>query len=180
MCGAAVCSTFADYYNANFTDQACSGTSMDSPGPDGYTANFQPALAQAAHSGIPGAEAAWTKYETRNPKADYTSSPQWAVVPSVIRHVSADKDVTRQAAATLSLSASPNPFCGKTRLYVGGKTGVESVRITVYDLRGRLVGQGMTWEGEWTWNAAGVPAGLYIAKMTAGGRAVSRALVVLK
>ena len=48
---------------------------------EGYPANFQPALAVAAKSGIADAERAWTLFASRARKPDYTQAPQWAVVP---------------------------------------------------------------------------------------------------
>jgi hypothetical protein len=47
----------------------------------GYGANMQPALAIAVDMGIPKATAAWSQYQSRNPKQDYTAAPQFAVVP---------------------------------------------------------------------------------------------------
>ena len=179
-CGTGICQDFGAYYNANFTDQVCSGTAMDSPGADGYTANLQPGLAQAANSGNPGATAAWAKFETRSPKADYSSSPQWAVVPSVIKVTSVEQGKVRAALSNVKLAASPNPFCGTTRISVLGQTGAASAQIAIYDMQGRLVTRGMTWEKTFTWNAATMPAGLYVVKLIAEGRTCSKSLVLLK
>jgi hypothetical protein len=76
--------TFGEMYKANFpTPQVCTGVKM-SGYPDeatGYGANMQPALAMSVDVGAPNAKEAWAKYETRVPKQDYTSQPQWDVVP---------------------------------------------------------------------------------------------------
>ncbi len=75
--------TFTNLYQANFPGAACAGTVMTGY-PEvatGFGANMQPALAAAVDAGIPKANAAWVQYQARNPKQDYTASPQFAVVP---------------------------------------------------------------------------------------------------
>jgi hypothetical protein len=47
----------------------------------GYPSNLQPALAVAKTLGAPNADTAWTIFMNRGAKPDYTSEPQWAVVP---------------------------------------------------------------------------------------------------
>lgn len=47
----------------------------------GYPSNMQPALAVAATSGIPNASTAWNIFINRSVKPDYSSEPQWAIVP---------------------------------------------------------------------------------------------------
>ncbi len=48
---------------------------------EGYPANMQPALAVAATTGIPDAQAAWTTFSNRSVKPDYSLRPQFAIVP---------------------------------------------------------------------------------------------------
>jgi hypothetical protein len=48
---------------------------------EGYPSNMQPALAMAATTGIPNAQAAWTVFINRTPRPDYSSRPQFAIVP---------------------------------------------------------------------------------------------------
>jgi len=76
--------TFGALYQANFpAASACTGTSMDGYPEDatGYGGDMQPALAAAVNAGIPDAAEAWARYQTRNPKQDYSAAPQFAVVP---------------------------------------------------------------------------------------------------
>ncbi len=47
----------------------------------GYPSNMQPALAVAATSGAANGRAAWDLFIRRPVKPDYTTAPQWAVVP---------------------------------------------------------------------------------------------------
>ncbi len=47
----------------------------------GYPSNMQPALAVAATSGIPEAARAWEVFINRTVKPDYTTAPQFAIVP---------------------------------------------------------------------------------------------------
>jgi hypothetical protein len=75
--------TWAEIYKANYPTGTCTGTKMDGY-PEiatGYGANMQPALAVAVDAGAPSAQAAWDKYQTRAPKQDYSSEPQFDVVP---------------------------------------------------------------------------------------------------
>jgi hypothetical protein len=48
---------------------------------EGYPSNLQPALATAAEAGVPGGAAAWAKFAARAVKPDYSSEPQFAIVP---------------------------------------------------------------------------------------------------
>lgn len=48
---------------------------------NGYPAILQSALAVSATSGIPNAQQAWTTFAGRAAKPDYSSAPQWAIVP---------------------------------------------------------------------------------------------------
>jgi hypothetical protein len=52
-----------------------------SSGPEGYPSNLQPALATAAESSAPGGAEAWAKFQARAVKPDYSSEPQFAIVP---------------------------------------------------------------------------------------------------
>jgi hypothetical protein len=78
------------------------------------------------------------------------------------------------------LTASPNPFRGQTCLRIEGMEGAFPVYFAIHDIRGRLITAGITREREFTWNAAGIPGGLYAASLAMGNRVVSRLLVVLK
>jgi len=49
--------------------------------PEGYPSNMQPALAYAVDSGVPGAKDAWAKFSLRANQPDYSTSPQFAIVP---------------------------------------------------------------------------------------------------
>lgn len=76
--------SFAEVYRANFPSAACAGTAMDGY-PDvatGYGASMQPALATAVDAGLAGAAEAWARYQTRDPKQDYSAAPQFAIVPA--------------------------------------------------------------------------------------------------
>lgn len=47
----------------------------------GFPSNMQPALAVAATSGIPNSQTAWNIFINRPVKPDYSTEPQWAIVP---------------------------------------------------------------------------------------------------
>ncbi|NIA31304.1 MAG: T9SS type A sorting domain-containing protein, partial [Actinobacteria bacterium] len=77
--------TFAQLDNANFSSD-CRGLEMSGypESATGFGANLQPAIAMVADAGIEGGAEAWMKYETRSPKQDYSSSPQFAIVPRTL------------------------------------------------------------------------------------------------
>ncbi|NOY60719.1 MAG: T9SS type A sorting domain-containing protein [Calditrichaeota bacterium] len=74
--------TFAQLYNANFNSD-CRGLEMSGypQSATGFGANLQPAIAIVADAGIEGGAEAWSKYESRSPKQDYSTAPQFAIVP---------------------------------------------------------------------------------------------------
>lgn len=47
----------------------------------GYPSNMQPALAAAVDAGLPSAKKAWKIFMNRTRKPDYSSYPNWAIVP---------------------------------------------------------------------------------------------------
>jgi len=48
---------------------------------EGYPSNMQPAVAMAAGTGIPNATEAWTRFNSRSVKPNYSERPQFAIVP---------------------------------------------------------------------------------------------------
>jgi cytochrome c peroxidase len=97
--------------------------------------------------------------------------------------------VTRTAAApvataeapTLTL-AGPNPFSGTTTLRVTLPASA-SATLAVYDLHGRHVAtltEGLRPASTFTavWDAAGLAAGVYLARLEAGGTVITRPLTV--
>ena len=78
----------------------------------------------------------------------------------------------------------PNPFNPETVIRFGLPTGGR-VRIEAFDLLGRLVRTILdeTTPAGWhevRFDAAGLPSGTYVYRLTAGGRQVSRHLTVLR
>lgn len=52
--------------------------------PEGFPSNYQPALAMAVDSGYPGGAGAWAIFNGRSVKPDYTSNPQFSIVPRTV------------------------------------------------------------------------------------------------
>jgi hypothetical protein len=131
--------TFGEMYRANFPDStSCTGLEMDGypTSPTGYGGNMQPGLAAAADAGAPNAAQAWAKYETRDPKQDYTSSPQFAVVPRsassavIIGMSSSRHSAPRIRPASLRIEKSGIVVFFRGSVAKGTRA---------FDLRGRLV-----------------------------------------
>ena len=87
--------------------------------------------------------------------------------------------------ARLKLLLAPNPFNPLVTVsYELEKAG--AVELAVYDLRGRRVAtlqrRALLAAGRYRlqWNARGMASGIYLCRLTAGGRSVSRRLVLLK
>lgn len=136
---------FADYYNANFYDQECSGYEMIGRpwNPTGYGANLQPALAMALDAGVPNAREAWATYETRDPKQDYSESPQFAVVPRILDALptAVEEEANQQAPEQFRLIGNyPNPFNPITNI-VFELPQPGAVSIILYDIKGKTVAQ---------------------------------------
>jgi hypothetical protein len=131
--------TFGEMYRANFPDAtSCTGLVMDGypDSPTSYGSNMQPGLVAAVDCNAPGSALAWAKYETRSPKQDYTSSPQFAVVPR-------EKPAAINRGPVFHKSIQPTPKASVKRL---GKTGVRifftgGATTSEFDLHGRLIKQ---------------------------------------
>jgi len=82
------------------------------------------------------------------------------------------------------LSASPNPFNPSTTIAIALPEAAR-VHLAIYDLSGRLVSDLISgWRDagahEVTFDASGLPSGLYFARLVAGDIAQTRKLVLLK
>ncbi|MBN1559660.1 chitobiase/beta-hexosaminidase C-terminal domain-containing protein [candidate division KSB1 bacterium] len=75
--------TFAQVQQANFGNSPCAGLEMLGypESATGFGADMQPALALVTEADLSGAKLAWSRYESREPKQDYSVSPQFALVP---------------------------------------------------------------------------------------------------
>jgi hypothetical protein len=115
----------------------------------GYGANMQPALAAAVDANVPNAQAAWEKYQTRNPKQDYSSQPEFAVVP---RSVNGAGIVPRGARAGNSGPNGMAWFVPGSRLKFNlGFAG--DLRLELYDTNGRRI---------LDWGLGHMPAGSHV------------------
>jgi hypothetical protein len=76
-------SSFAQLFQQNYGSKQCQGSVMDGYPEEatGFGANMQPALARIVDFGLSRSDIAWNRYMARNPKQDYSSSPQFAIVP---------------------------------------------------------------------------------------------------
>ncbi|MBU0690870.1 T9SS type A sorting domain-containing protein, partial [bacterium] len=85
---------------------------------------------------------------------------------------------------TFSISVYPNPFNPVTTLTLS-LSGVQDVEIGLYDITGRYmqkIAQGRMTAGEHSIqvDAAGLPSGVYFARVQAGAQTITKKLVLLK
>lgn len=77
-------------------------------------------------------------------------------------------------------SCLPNPFAGKTKIdYNTGKNQGGYLKIFSPDGR-QILAQKVAGTGKVTWDAKGRPAGVYLCRLSAGGKAAIRRLVVAR
>jgi hypothetical protein len=167
--------TFAQAYSANFGQTPCSGYEMDGypDSPTGYGANMQPALAVAVDARAPHAFDAWARYQTRSPKQDYSSSPQFAVIPRDAGNPGSVEDAGTSAEAMSHFELRqnyPNPLNPETAIdYSLPRSGY--VTLKIFTLRGEEVATLVSEElpaGRHTlkWNAKGLPSGMYFFRLS--------------
>jgi hypothetical protein len=89
------------------------------------------------------------------------------------------------AKAGLEVTASPNPFKAAVDItvYDGhiGATRRVAPTVSIYDPHGRMVHRAdITQNGSYTWNASGLPAGVYILEANAGNATIQKKLFLLR
>jgi hypothetical protein len=110
------------------------------------------------------------------------SGPVWDPVPSMV----AEK-ITLPDAYSLNLDARPNPFHSFTRISfrIAKISAALPIRLSVYDEAGKrmavLVARSLL-AGKHVvdWNAAGMPSGVYVFKLTIGNSAAIKKGLLLK
>lgn len=87
------------------------------------------------------------------------------------------------AQGLFNASVFPNPFNPQAVIAVSGARGA-TVRMAVYDVRGRLIHAAEKTardaQAGFSWNAEAQPSGLYLLKITAGGRGLSKKILLQK
>lgn len=86
--------------------------------------------------------------------------------------------------AVLSLRVGPNPTRGPASVWFTPAAPV-SARLSVHDVLGREVavlhdGPLPAGDASWTWDAAGVPAGVYVVRLTAGSEVRTQRVTVVR
>ena len=103
---AAVGGEFASTVLNNIAGNAASAT--------GYVSNFQPALAYAVDSGYPGGQKAWSLFATRAVRPDYSTEPQFSIIPRTA--------ATRIAVSTVAPRAAAVAMAHRTAAPAGAGT----------------------------------------------------------
>lgn len=109
---------------------------------------------------------------------NHASSAKYAYLYKHADFVDAEKK--KAVAGKAALRVSPNPFRGIVRIALENGLGLESPRISVYDLQGRRVADAVRVSGEFRWDATGFPAGVYVIRAQSGARIMETRLTLLK
>jgi hypothetical protein len=109
---------------------------------EGYPANYQPALAAAADTGIADAMTAWKMFAARPTKPDYSTGAQFAIVPRLLTEVASAPAPTPAPAPEPTPAPAPTPdpaptptsvfgtIKGPSNIKLAGKTGLS---MTVFN-----------------------------------------------
>ncbi len=160
--------SFAEIYRNNFGNTPCQGYEMDGypASPTGYGANMQPALAVAFDAEAPQAAAAWARYETRLPKQDYSTAPQFAVIPRKLQNTTTVGEHNTPIVKGFALEQNyPNPGTPDTLIRYHLPTDSE-IKLRVFDINGRQVAildAGMKAAGHHTIRWDGTQRGVRVA-----------------
>ncbi|MEP0548849.1 MAG: T9SS type A sorting domain-containing protein [Rhodothermales bacterium] len=113
-----------------------------------------------------------------------TSGPQGSYFLNTIDLLNTDaEEGGTPTSATLS-AAYPNPFADQTTLdYV--LPAAQDIHVAVYDVLGREVavlheGVQTAGEHEATFDAAGLPSGLYVVRLTVGDQTLARRVTIVR
>ncbi len=117
----------------------------------------------------------------------YNSS--WFIIRSTTTGIAEEPAVPEEAQFVSSVQAYPNPMCGGTALSFTLPR-PQDVRLTVYDISGRLVAevddghreaglQEIAWDGRDV-NGAEVASGIYLCRLDAGEHHATRKVTVLR
>ncbi|OGJ87451.1 MAG: hypothetical protein A2268_03535 [Candidatus Raymondbacteria bacterium RifOxyA12_full_50_37] len=92
--------------------------------------------------------------------------------------------VAESAEKSLSgiLTATPNPFNPDVTIVVAGAFRETFPHIMIFDITGRFVADltSQVYQGRVSWNASGMPSGIYIIKAWAGKQALTKAITLIK
>jgi hypothetical protein len=119
----------------------------------------------------------------------FVSTYSWPVV--LYKHADPTRVGKNVPAAQVNgpvISVSPNPFVGAVTMNVNGIRRGDPVgrpcRLAIYDTHGRMVhtlsATSYQLSAGITWNPAGLPSGIYIAKINAGKKTYSKRLILQK
>jgi hypothetical protein len=84
----------------------------------------------------------------------------------------------------IGINAYPNPFNPAVVIRMANGVGTNNYlplpQLAIYDTRGRRVHHAEPSSGKYTWNAAGLPSGVYILKVKIGKRVLTKKLLLQK
>jgi hypothetical protein len=110
-----------------------------------------------------------------------TSAPQWYL--DYLENASVTAGPERPGKTASVITASPNPFKSQAVISIGKKLQVTSCKLSIFDINGKKLetcNLQLSTCNSFSWNASGLPAGIYIARARAGNRIYSKALFLQK
>jgi hypothetical protein len=118
----------------------------------------------------------YTKHLVLDP--NYLSSyPDYANMTAAVqgRPQMAERDV--------EIYASPNPFKSRVVITIGKELQVTSYKLSIFGINGKQLetcNSKLATRNSFSWNASGLPAGVYIVKLKAGAKTYTKRLTLLR
>ncbi len=106
---------------------------------EGYPSNMQPALAVAVDSGIERSQEAWDKFMSRSVKPDYSTSPQFDIVPRFTNITDPNLSVADFDAKEIQFIVYPNPSQGSFSVHYKNDVFSADKFLTITDNIGRVL-----------------------------------------
>lgn len=101
--------------------------------PQGFVANFQPALAMAVDSGHEAGAEAWAKFDARASQPNYGTAPQFAIVPRTLGAVEPPPPPPPPAPITPPAATSAVVLSGTVKVSSPALASKRLLRVVVYD-----------------------------------------------
>jgi hypothetical protein len=120
-----------------------------------------------------------------NPENSYDPNKVWSTISLYWDSAGTGSENAAVQAREQIITASPNPFKAAVKIAVSGQQIADSFsKISIYDIKGKMVHTLSATSDQltagFTWNAAALPSGTYIVRVSVNGRTYTRPVVLMK